>query len=118
GRLTTITGVALAAVTEGGEHDVIADLHLADRAADFLDDAGAFVTQHDRCRERDRAVDHRDVAVAHAGVVDANLDLMLLGGADLDVVAHLELTVPDDGPHAFGLRTWPGSPASACSSPS
>ncbi len=77
---------------------------LLHRAADLLDDAGALVTHHDRRRERDRAVEHRDVAVAQAGVVDADLDLVRPRPAHLDVVADLELARPDDRSHRRSSR--------------
>ena len=45
-RLAAVAGGAAPAVAERGEHDVVADLHLGDGAADLLDDAGALVAEH------------------------------------------------------------------------
>src|SRR5690606_27609588 len=64
-----------------------------------LDDARALVAEDDRRRERNRAVDHRDVAVAQPGVVDAHPDLVRARVAHLDVVPHLQLAGPDDALH-------------------
>ena len=99
---------------------------LRDAGADRLDDAGALVAEHDRRRERDGAVDHRHVAVAQPGPLDAHDDLAGpgLGVAQLDVVADLELAGPHEPPHRvarpfrWGASTWPGRPASGWSSPS
>ena len=49
---------------------------LGDRRADLGDDADALVAEHHRRRERDRAVDHRHVAVAHAGRLDVDPHLV------------------------------------------
>ncbi len=106
GRLAAVAGVALAAVAEGREHDVVADGDLAHADADGLDDAGALVAEHDRRRERDRAVEHRDVGVAEPGALDADDDLAGpgLGVAQLDVVADLQLAGPDEAPHRASNR--------------
>ena len=76
GGLAPVAGRAAPAVAERGEHDVVADLHLGDRVAHLLDDARALVAEHDRRGERDRAVDHRHVAVAQPGVGDADPHLV------------------------------------------
>ena len=95
GRLTAVARVAQPAAAERGEHDVVADLDLADGVTHLLHHAGALVAEHDRGGERDRAVEHRHVGVAQAGVDDPHHDLVGSRRAHLDVVADLELA----GPH-------------------
>ena len=103
GRLAPVAGVAAPAVAQRGQHDVVADLHLGDGVADLLDHTGALVAEDDGRREHDRAVDDRDVAVAQAGVVDAHPHLVGSRVAHVDVVAHLQVTRPDDPLHGVPL---------------
>jgi hypothetical protein len=98
-----VTGGALAAVPQGGEHHVVPGLDGGDRRPDLLHDPGPLVAQDDGRREGDGAVDDGDVAVAQARPHDAHLHLPVPRGADLDVVVDLELSRPDDSPHLYPL---------------
>jgi hypothetical protein len=62
-----------------GRHTRYASAHLFHHAC-------AFVPEHDRGREGDRAVQDRDVAVAQAGLHDPDLDLPVARWSNLDVV--------------------------------
>ena len=117
-RLTAVASIALPTVAEGGEDDVIADLHFRRGAADLLDDAGSFVPEHDRRRERDRPVENGHIGVAEAGAMHAHAYLVRLDLAQLDVVTNLELARPYDRLHgpsppqpmAIGLTGLPVAP--------
>ena len=76
---------AAAEPREAGD-DVVADAHRRDVGADRLDDAGAFVAEHDRPVERKAAdaVDDVQVAVADAGRHRAHQHLAAQGLVDVD----------------------------------
>ena len=102
--MTGLAGVALPAVGERAEHDVIADLDRGDLGPDGLDDAGALVAHDQRGREGDRAVHHAGVAVADTRVLDGHADLGRAGIPHLDVGADLGLvTIEDDRSHHVPL---------------
>ncbi|MEZ5178713.1 MAG: hypothetical protein R2746_10660 [Acidimicrobiales bacterium] len=105
GGLAAVARVALAAVAQGGEHHVVAHLHLGDGVAHLLHHAGALVAEDHRGRERDGAVDHAHVGVAEAGGVDAHPDLVGADVAHLHVVSDLELPGPHDRLHRFSPST-------------
>ena len=106
GGLTAVTGIALAAVAQGGEDDVVTHLHLADGSTDLFDHSRPLVAEHGRGRERDRAVDHRDVAVTQPGGVNPNSHLVGTQVPHLYVVSHLERTGPDN---CFHRRVIPST---------
>ena len=107
-RLAAVTSVALAAVPERREDDVIAHVHLRRGAADLLDDPSAFVTEYDGCRERDSAVEYGNVGVTEPGSMNADTHLVRLDRPQLDVVADLQLARPDDRLHGFPPWLWLG----------
>ena len=98
-RLAAVAGVALAAVAEGGEHDVVADLDLGDGASRPL-------RRRPRPRGRARpasgtgwcrrAPTRRCGTGRRCGCGPCTSCGSRV--ADLDVVAHLELAGPDDAP--------------------
>ena len=51
---------------------MVAGLHLGDARANFLDNAGALMAEHDRLRHRIHLVADNHVGVAHAGGYDAD----------------------------------------------
>jgi len=64
---------------------MVANLDIGDIGTDFLDHAGAFVTQHDRHRHRQLAVDHRQIRHAQPGGRHADADFVVLGRIELDL---------------------------------
>jgi hypothetical protein len=101
-RLAGIAGRARPAVAERREDHVIADRHARDGGARFDDDAGSLMTQHDRCGERDRPVDHAHVAVAHTGGLDADAHLVGTQLPELEAGDDLQLPVlVDDALHRW-----------------
>jgi hypothetical protein len=107
GGQTTIAGVALAAVPQRDQHDVITRLHSGDRGADLLHHPRPLVAEDDGWGHGDGPIDDRDVTVAEPGAVDAHLHLAQARGPHLDVVAYFELAGPDDGSHQ-GCLLQPG----------
>jgi hypothetical protein len=86
---------------------VVARYHAGDARADFLYDASTLVTENDRNRKGDGAVEDRHVAVAQTSPHDPDLDLPLSGRSGLEVIAHLQFTRPDDSSHfqaSMGIR--------------
>jgi len=78
--VTVAGGIGEAASTRAAgvvthEH-VIAGRDLGDRRSDALHDARAFVAEHDRLRNREGLVAHRNVGVADAGGDESNEDLL------------------------------------------
>ena len=64
-----------AAWSEPAEHDPVAACDVADALADLLDDAAAFVPEHERRRLGPLADDDVQVGVAHAGRLEPDRDL-------------------------------------------
>ena len=75
---------------------MVAGLHLGNARADLLDNAGAFVPEHDRLRHRIHLVAHDHVGVTHAGrdnahqhfVVARLAHAQLFDGEGTALVAH------------------------------
>jgi hypothetical protein len=102
GGLTPVARRARAAVPERGEHDVVALGDAAHAVGDLDHDAGTLVPEHDGSGERDVAVHDRDVGVAEPGGFDAHPHLAAAQAPQLDVVADLELTGPDQAVQRHG----------------
>ena len=64
---------------------MVANLDIGHVGANFLDDTCAFVTQHDRHRHRQLAIDDGKVRHAQAGGRHPNTHLVGLGGIQLDL---------------------------------
>ena len=82
-----MSGQAVLAVTaERGQagDDMIARRDGAHLAADLLNDASGFMTEHDRHLRRIRALDEMQVGVAHAGGGRADQHFMRTRFVDLD----------------------------------
>ncbi len=86
------------------QHDVIAGLDVVDTRADLGHDARAFVAaEHREARHRDVAGHQVVVGMAHARGFHLNLDLVLDGVTDLDLLDRPRLVeLPDES--AFGLH--------------
>ena len=84
----------VAAAGQGGDDHVVARLHRRHLGAHGLDDAGPLVAEHGRCLQRDGAVDHRQVGVAHPGAPDAHLHLVGPGSPHLELVGDLDASSP------------------------
>lgn len=83
---------------------MVAGRDMADALADRLDDAGALVPEDHRHGEGDRAVDHRQIAVAEPGRGDGDQDLAGARVPYLQIVNHLRLlAVEDDASHRGSL---------------
>ena len=78
--------VALAALGDPRDDDVVAGLDAGDALADLLDDACALVAEHDGGHPHQRAVLHRQVGVADARGAHPYLDLTRVGLVEIDVV--------------------------------
>ena len=98
GRVPGAARPAGAAVGQGGDDDVVADLDRTDLGADRLDDAGPLVAEDDRRRERDRPVDDRQVGVADPGRPDPHPDLLGPGVADRQLLGDLHAVGGVDDP--------------------
>lgn len=83
---------------------MIAGRHVRDTGADGFDHPGPLVPEHHRRRERNRPVDHRQVAVAEPGRRYRDQHLPRSRIADLQVVDHLGLlAVEHDASHLDSL---------------
>lgn len=83
---------------------MIARPYVADAGPDGLDDARALVAEHDGDREGDRAVDHRQIAVAESGGGDGHQHLPGARVPYLQVVDDLgPCAVEDDASHLGSL---------------
>ncbi len=83
---------------------MIAGPHVADAGPDRLHHARALVAEHDGNGEGDRAVDHRQVAVAEPGCGDRHQHLAGARVAHLKVVHDLgPSAVEDDASHLGSL---------------
>ena len=110
-RVPRPAGAAGAAAGQGGDHHVIARLHGPHGIADGFHDAGAFVAEHGGSREGDRAVDHRQVGVAHPRRLHADLHFVRPGTPHLELVGDLDsLSGVDDASHcvllSFPTTRW------------
>ena len=87
-----------------GQHDVVAGLKALDAWSDLGDDARAFVAaEHGETTHRDAAGDQVVVGVAHPRRFHLDLDLVLDGIADLDLLDRPRLVeLPDES--AFCLH--------------
>ena len=85
---------------------MIAGREVLDAGADLGDDAGALVAaEHREARHRDAAGDQVVVGVAHARRFHLDLDLVLDGVADLDLLDRPRLVeLPDES--AFCLHPY------------
>jgi hypothetical protein len=89
------------AISEGGEHDVVAWGDVMYPGPGLFDDTRAFVPEYDRRFERNRAVHNAEVAVTDSRVDDPNGEFTRARLAYLEPVAHSQLvSVKDDPPHA------------------
>ena len=75
---------ALAARGNPREHDVVADRDVGDTLTNRGDDPGSFMPQHYRCSMLPLTAHHVQVAVAHPGCRDRDLDLVRAGWGELD----------------------------------
>ena len=66
--------------------DVVAGLDQRDGLTDSLDDSRGFVSQHDREREAQRAVNDFKIGVAESAGVVADQDIVALEARHLDIV--------------------------------
>jgi len=80
------------------EHDEVADRDRLDRAADRLDDPGAFVTHDQGQRQLRDAGEHLDIALTDTCRKQPNDDLVGFGRSQFDVAAHM---------HAASSNTTP-----------
>ena len=103
-----VAGRAGAALAEGRQYDVVADVHTGDGRPDLGDDAGPLVTHDQWGREGDGAVDDAHIAVAHTGVDDSHHHLTWAGLAHLQAIDEAQfVAVEDDAPHASPLTRCP-----------
>ena len=93
-----LTRRTLAAGRDEREHDVVTHADVLDSFTDLGDDAGALVAaEHGEAEHRDAAGHQMVVGVAHARRFHLDLDLPLLGVADLDLLDRPRLVeLPDE----------------------
>ncbi len=92
--------VALPAVFDPGKHHVVARLQVLHAFADFLDDAGAFVPEHDRRRNGQHHLHDREIGVADAARRDLDHHFVFARGLELQRVDLQRLV---EAPHHRGL---------------
>ena len=93
-----LTGRACAAGRDEGQDDVVAGFEALDAGPDLGDDARALVAaEHREAAHRDAAGDQVVVGVAHPRRFHLDLDLVLDGVADLDLLDRPRLVeLPDE----------------------
>jgi hypothetical protein len=102
---------AAAAAGQPGEDDVVAGRDRRHAGADLLDDARALVAEYHGQRVRRHARNHVPVAVADAARLDADEDLAVARGGQLDLLDAEGLSDPpeDGGAHDLILSRSPGT---------
>ena len=107
-----LTRRTFAARRDEREHDVVAGRDVLHAGADLGDDAGAFVAaEHREARHRDVAGDEVVVGVAHARRFHLDLDLVLDGITDLDLLDRPWLVeIPDQSAFCLHLSCFRLSP--------